>query len=291
MGTFGAVELGGTKTLAATGCEIADLEEHLRTDTLDPSATVKTVCDFLGPAEVEAVGVATFGPVELRSEELRYGHITTTPKAAWRDFDLLSAISNELGVPVVLDTDVNGAARGEVRWGALAGARVGVYITVGTGIGGSVIVDGAPLGGISHPELGHLVVTRHPDDDYPGGCPYHGSCLEGMAAGPSIVGRFGVDAADLSESDRGRALELVSHYLGQGLRALVYIVAPDRIVIGGGVSKIDGFHEAAQSRLLDGLAGYPDLPEVGRVGYISPPGLGDLSGLAGGLILAQGAVS
>ena len=286
MGTLGAVELGGTKVLAAAGT-LAELEDHLQINTGEPEPTIDAVCEFLRALGVSSVGVATFGPVELRPGHSRYGQITTTPKIPWQNFDLLDAVASRSGVPVAIDTDVNGAALGEYQWGALAGTGVGVYITVGTGIGGSVIVDGNPAGGISHPEMGHLVVNRHPDDDYPGGCPYHGTCLEGMASGPSIQARFGAEGSDLSGSDLVRALDLVSFYLGQGLRDLVYTVAPDRIVIGGGVSKLDGFHEAVRGQLSEWLAGYPGLEEPDVAGYVSAPALGDLSGLAGGLILAE----
>ena len=287
MGDMGAIELGGTKTLVGAGAEVRDLDDHLSVGSEDPRRTVAAACQYLVAREVEAVGVASFGPVELRVGHPRYGHITKTPKTAWRDFDLLGAISEHLTVPIALDTDVNGSALGEWRWGALSGAGVGAYVTVGTGIGGAILIDGRPAGGISHPEFGHVVVSPHHDDDYPGGCPYHGVCLEGMASGPAIKERFGEGAGVLTGSDLSFALELVAHYLAQGLRDLIYTVAPNRIVIGGGVSKLPGFHEAVAHSMLVQLAGYPGLDEPGSDGYVSAPALGDMSGLAGGLVIAE----
>jgi len=158
---------------------------------------------------------------------------------------------------------------------------------VGTGIGGGLVIDGHPLHGTSHPEMGHTIVMPHPDDPYAGHCPYHGACLEGMASGPAIEDRFGRVATALNHAESEEALRLVAFYLGQGLRNIVYMVAPDRIVIGGGVSHLPGFHSAVSTELAEQLAGYPGLSEHESGDFVVAPKLGDLSGLAGGLILAE----
>lgn len=286
MPNLGAVELGGTKTLVASGRGVADLHEPFRIETSDPATTLDLVCDRLLPADVEAVGVACFGPLELRSERGAFGHIVRTPKPGWSLTDVAGALRGRLGLPLSIDTDVNGAALGEWKWGATSGLESSAYVTVGTGIGGGVLVSGRPLHGAPHPEVGHTVVLPHPEDDHPGSCPYHGRCLEGMASGPAIAARFGRTAEDLPEDLREEALDLVTYYLAQGLRNLVYGVAPERIVVGGGVSKLPGFHQQLGRRLLTELAGYPGVDDHAAADFVVAPGLGDLSGLAGAMVLA-----
>lgn len=161
------------------------------------------------------------------------------------------------------------------------------YLTVGTGIGGGIVVNGSPVHGAPHPEVGHVVVRRHPDDDHAGSCPFHRDCLEGMASGLSIEARYGRRAESLAGAKLEEALGLVSYYVGQGLRNVVYAVAPERVIIGGGVSKLAGFHEAVRESLQEALAGYPGEDSHADAGFVVSPALGDLSGLAGALLLAM----
>jgi fructokinase len=283
---YGAVEIGGTKTDAAVGSSLDTLSTPHRIATTTPEETLGEVAKFLASHDVAAIGVASFGPLDLDSSSPRYGSILATPKAGWTGASVLEVIKSGAGVPVGIDTDVNGAAVGEGRWGAAQGMSDYVYVTVGTGIGAGVVVNGRPISGERHPETGHLVVSRHEGDDYPGKCPYHGDCLEGMSSGPALEARFG-----RSENWAGNdaVLDLVSHYVGQGLRDLVYTLAPERIIVGGGVSRIPFFHERLRTVLSRLLAGYPDDPDLELL--VAKPGLGQLSGLAGGLVLAERAIA
>lgn len=284
MSLYGTVELGGTKTLVAVGSNPQDLSDPVRIPTTEPSITLEAVLDHLSAYQVDAVGVASFGPLELRHGHRDYGSMTNTPKPGWAGCPVYRILDAELDAPVAIDTDVNGAALGEGRWGAARGLDQYVYVTVGTGIGAGSIAWGRPIGGLGHTETGHVVVETHPDDSYEGRCPYHGSCLEGMASGPALEDRFG-KVEDWSDPEG--VLELVVFYLAQGLRSIVYVVAPQRIVVGGGVAHMPGFHAALRKALGESLGGYPGLQEYADADYIVAPGLGDSSGLAGGLVLAK----
>ncbi len=291
MALFGTIEIGGTKTLVGVGTSPDDLDEPRRIETTTPEETLGAAIDQLGDLDLDAVGVASFGPLELRNGHGDYGHITATPKAGWQSTDIHSRLGEELGVPVGLDTDVNGAALGEWRWGAGRGLRQLVYVTVGTGIGGGAVIDGAALHGLAHPEMGHLAIQRLTDDDFPGLCRFHGDCLEGMASGPALAARFGVPAGDLGGVELSAAVTLVTSYLAQGLTAIVRVLAPQRIIVGGGVAKLSGFFESLRADVAGRLASYPGLSEHGDQSFVSPPGLGDRSGLAGGLVLAERAAN
>lgn len=279
--------MGGTKTLVAVGDSVEDLADYVTIPSTTPDETLELVIHHLAPAGVVSVGVASFGPVELRPDHERYGCITSTPKPGWSGTPVVERLASALGVPVGFDTDVNGAALGEGRWGAASDVDDFAYVTVGTGIGGGVVIGGSPVHGAPHPEVGHVVVRRHSDDDHPGSCPFHFDCLEGMAAGPAFAARFGRTTDQLGEAETARALELLAHYLGQGLRNLVYATAPQRIVVGGGLSKIEGFHRAVRTRLVEELAGYPAEASHLEDDFVVAPGLGDLAGLAGALLLAE----
>jgi fructokinase len=228
--------------------------------------------------------VAAFGPLDLAT-----GRMGVTPKTGWSGTDLTGPFRGVLDVPVGLDTDVNGAALGEARWGAGRGLRSIVYVTVGTGIGGGALIDGEPVHGLGHPEMGHISVRRHPDDSSPGVCPFHGDCLEGLASGPAIAARSGTPAEALMGNDLRDAVEIEAFYLGQLVRDLVYLHAPERVIIGGGVTGLPTLLEQVNERLVTELSGYPGLPQHDS-GFVVPPGLGRLSGLAGGLILAERAL-
>lgn len=289
MTLYGAVELGGTKTLVAVGNDEGGLGETLRLETGDrPGRVIDSVVEFLSRHELNSVGIASFGPLELRPGHDQFGSILATPKPGWSNFDLVSAIGDRLEVPVAIDSDVNGAAIAEGRWGASVGLDHHAYITVGTGIGAGIVVGGKVVRGLAHPEFGHITVEKHPDDDFPGRCPFHHTCLEGLAAGPALEARFGAHPSQIGPTDRGQAVMLTAFYVSQAVRTLVYTVAPERVVIGGGVSKLDGFHPAVRGQLEKQLAGYAVLPEHSSDGFVASPGLGDRSGLIGGLALAVG---
>jgi fructokinase len=278
---LGLVELGGTKTLVSSGTTPNDLVEPIRIETTDPGATLGAVIDALAEVEPAAVGIATFGPVELRRELPGYGTLTRTPKPGWEGVPIHGRVQEALDVPVRIETDVNAAALGEGSWGAATGLSDFVYVTVGTGIGGGAVVGGELVAGTGHPEMGHVVVRRAARDDYPGRCPYHGDCLEGLASGPALANRFGP-----AETWGPEALELAVGYLAQGLRAMVYLLAPQTIIVGGGVSRLPGFHQALGEGLLDELAGYPGQGDHDE-GFVLAPGLGEHSALAGCLLVAR----
>jgi fructokinase len=281
--------MGGTKTSCSVGSRPDDLSDVLTFPTTSPSETLGALVDYFGSHHIQALGIASFGPVELRRDHPLYGHIAVTPKEGWSAVDVVGPIRDALEVPIGFDTDVNGAALGEGRWGAGKGLGSFVYVTVGTGIGGGALVDGEPIHGLGHPEMGHISVRRHPDDDYPGSCRLHGDCLEGLASGPAIEGRFGVGGDRLTDDDHDRVIRLEAFYLAQMVRNLIYTLAPETVILGGGVSSIPGLLDAVSDSLGSELGGYPGLAEHGT-GFVVPPGLGALSGLAGGLVLAAGAL-
>ncbi len=289
MTIFGSLEAGGTKFVTAVGTGPDDILDQARFDTTDPGLTLPRVVEFFRRHRgIAAIGVASFGPVELRPDHPAYGHVTTTPKPGWAGADLVGPLAG-LGVPVGLETDVVGAAMGEWRWGAGEGLDNLIYVTVGTGIGGGQVIRGAAVPGLGHSEMGHVAVPRHPADDFAGVCPFHGDCLEGLASGSAIGARWGRPASDLGDRLEP-AVEMEAHYLAAGFRTLVYTMAPHRIILGGGVSKLPGLVEMVGARLVDDLAGYAVHPEH-REGFVTAPGLGDLAGIAGGFVIARRAWS
>jgi fructokinase len=232
---------------------------------------------------IRSLGIASFGPLELRPSHPEFGHITRTPKPGWSGTDLVSPFTGELGVPVAIDTDVNGAALAEVRWGAARGLRNAVYLTVGTGVGGGAVIDGRPIAGLVHPEMGHVSISRLPGDDFEGVCPFHGDCFEGMASGPAIEARWGRPAEEVEDTDR--MVEIEAATIAAGLRQIVYVLAPERVVLGGGVSKLPGLHERVNAALVEQMSDYAVMAGH-RSGFVVPPGLGDDAGVAGALALA-----
>lgn len=287
---FVGVEAGGTKFVVASGTGPEDLSPPVRIPTMDPDrtmrATLAAIVDLIDRRAPSAIGVATFGPVDLRPTSNRYGRLIRTPKPGWDDTDVLGPL-RALDVPIGLDTDVNGAALAEARWGAAVGLDAVVYITVGTGIGGGAIVGGVPLHGLLHPEMGHVFVRRHPDDDFPGRCSFHGDCLEGLASGPALEARWGGAAADLAGDEA--VAELESWYLAQFVADVVLILSPQRIVLGGGVMHLPGLLESVQQRVPELLADYVPAAEITRGAdrYIVAPALGDRAGVLGAIALAE----
>jgi fructokinase len=234
---------------------------------------------------VEAVGIASFGPIDLDERSPTFGFITTTPKPHWAHTDVAGPF-RALGVPVAFDTDVNGAALGEHRWGAARGVDPVVYVTVGTGIGGGALVNGRLLHGLVHPEMGHLRLPHdRAADPFPGACPYHGDCLDGLASGRALRERWGAPADTLPADHPAWPLE--AEYLALGLVAIIAVVSPRRIVLGGGVMQQSALLPRVRGRVVELLAGYVRAREivddVDR--YIVPPALGPRAGLMGALAL------
>jgi fructokinase len=286
---FAAIEAGGTKFVCAIGDAHGALLAEARFPTTTPQETLARVADFLkrSGASLSALGVACFGPVILDRRAPNYGFIGATPKAGWRDVDIVGMLTREFACPVGFDTDVNAAALAERCWGAGRSADPLVYVTVGTGIGGGVLVHGAPLHGLMHPEIGHVRPKRHAlDGDFAGICPFHGDCLEGLASGPAIIARTGCELQQLDASHV--QWQLQADYLGQLCALLVLTVSPQRIILGGGVMSQEGLFPRVRARMLDWLGGYIDRDELllQTDRYVVAPELGARAGVMGALALA-----
>jgi len=290
MNLCGGIEAGGTKFICGVGTSPDDLEVH-SFPTVEPMECVKQAIEFFqekAGARLAALGIASFGPIDLNRGSASYGYVTTTPKTAWRNFDLRGALAKGLAVPLAIETDVNAAALAEAEWGASRDVRDSVYVTVGTGIGGGVIVKGGAIHGILHPEIGHLLVPHDFDKDpFIGSCQFHGDCLEGLASGPALSKRWGRPAEDLPADHP--AWELEAHYLAGAISTLVYTVSPHRIVLGGGVMQRKELFPLIRRkvvRLINGYIAKPQLnEEIDR--YIVPPRLGRYSGVLEGILLAN----
>jgi len=293
---YGAIEAGGTKFVCLLGTGPDQILARARFPTTDPRATLHAVTEFFSARHsttepAQAIGIASFGPVELRKNHPEYGQITRTPKPGWSGVDLAGTVASALSVPVGFDTDVNGAALGEGRWGAARGLTTYAYMTVGTGVGFGVVSDGSVLHGLVHSEAGHVTVNRVAGDEFAGSCPYHGSCLEGMASGPALAARFGKPGTDLTSDERQQAAALVAAYVADGIRNLIYVVAPERVIVGGGVADLPDLLPQLRDRLGQSLGGYPGLPEHEETGFLVPPALGSISGALGAFVLAEQALS
>jgi fructokinase len=287
---FGAVEAGGTKFVVAIGNERGEILAHERFPTTDPGSTLAAASAFLRRGrtfgDLAAIGVGSFGPVELDKSSARYGFITKTPKPGWGGTDIAGTLAREFACPVGFDTDVNAAALAEHRWGAARDVDNLVYLTIGTGIGGGVIVNGTPIHGLMHPEIGHIYPRRHPLDlGFEGVCPFHRDCLEGVASGPAIAARSGASLQQLEATHVQWQIE--ADYLGQLCAQLVMTVSPQRIVMGGGVMTQVRLLPLIRDRMNHWLGGYIDRSEIlaGADRYVVAPELGDRAGVLGALAL------
>ncbi len=282
---LGAIEAGGTKFICAVGTGSGGIIVEIRIDTGAPEETMELAAAFLrrhGNA-LEAIGIASFGPVELNRSAVNYGFITSTPKREWRNFDIVGAIQRRFEVPIGFDTDVNAAALAEHRWGAAQGLRTFLYVTVGTGIGGGAMVEGSILHGRSHPEMGHILIPHDlTADPFRGVCPYHGDCLEGLASGVAIERRWGT-AAPLLPDDHP-AWDLEADYLALGCANWIATLSPERIILGGGVMRPHLFPRL-RDRVTRLLGDYVTAPEL------VPSPLNDRAGVLGALALAQAALN
>lgn len=290
---FGGIEAGGTKFVCAIASGPDRVVDSVRFPTTTPAETFARALDFFREhgLPLAAVGIASFGPVDPDPGSPTFGYITSTPKAGWANTDFAGLIGSELGVPVGFDTDVNGAALAEARWGAAQGLDTVLYLTVGTGIGGGAVVRGRPLHGLVHPEMGHLMLPRAEGDSFAGHCPYHGPCLEGMATGPAIEARWGVPAPLLPRDHPAWAFE--AHYLSMAVVNYIFTLSPQRIVLGGGVMDQRHLFPMIRERVARTLNGYVQHRAILREidAYIVPPGLGDRAGVLGAVALAMDAAN
>lgn len=279
---LGAIEAGGTKFVCAVSNHSLEIQDRVSIPTTTPEETLEKVFSFFDQYELEAMGIGSFGPIDVNKASSTYGYITTTPKTAWQNTDFLGQMKNRYNIPIGWTTDVNAAALGELEKGAAKGKSSCVYLTVGTGIGGGAVVNGEPLEGFGHPEMGHVLVRMHPDDDFEGICPYHKNCLEGLASGPALEKRYGEKAQNLT--NKQNVWEIQAYYLAQALMNYTLILSPERIILGGGVMKQQHLFPLIRKEfntLMNGYVNTPDLDE-----YIVSPGLGDDAGITGSLILA-----
>lgn len=285
---LGALEAGGTKMVCALGDESGNIFERISLPTQTPQTTIPEIVDFFAGKGISALGVCCFGPLCLNKEDPAYGSITTTPKLDWKNTPIRALLKDALGVPVGIDTDVNGAALGEALLGAGKGLDSLVYFTVGTGIGGGFYYEGKLLHGLVHPEMGHMLVRPHADDPAPKGfCPYHNGCVEGMACGKAIGQRWGMPAQEIPEEHIAWTIEV--EYLAQMCVNTVVLFSPKMIVLGGGVMQRRELFPRIHERTREMLNGYISNPAVleNIDRYIVPPGLGANSGAVGGLLLAR----
>jgi fructokinase len=286
---YGGVETGGTWVVCALGTGPDDITAEETFPTAEPEPTLARIAEFFerGPRP-DVIGVGSFGPVDLDPASPTWGHVTSTPKPGWAHTAVAPMLAERLGVPVRFDTDVTTAAMGEQRWGAAAGVDSVCYLTVGTGIGAGLLIEGRPVHGLVHPEVGHLRVPHDRErDPFAGACPSHGDCWEGLAAGGAIGQRWGVDPRELA--DDHPAWELEAEYVALGILAIVFVASPRRVVIGGGVMARPGLLDAVRARLVDLNAGYLETPMLGDAidRYVVAPALGERAGVLGAIALAQ----
>ena len=285
---YGGIEAGGTKFVCALGTGPDDVRALTRFPTRTPDETLAEAIAFFRaqPEPPIAIGIGSFGPVDPNPASATYGYITSTPKAGWLNTDVAGVVRHALSVPVGFDTDVNAAALGEHRWGAAQDVDTFLYLTVGTGIGGGGMVEGRRLHGMLHPEMGHIFIPRAPGDDFEGVCPFHGTCLEGLATGPALAARWGRPGHELPEDHRAWTFE--AHYLALALVNFILTLSPQRIILGGGVMHqahlFPMIREAVQRR----LNGYVQRPQILNAidQYIVAPALGDRAGVLGSMALA-----
>ncbi|MGO2084184.1 ROK family protein [Vagococcus sp.] len=283
---FGAIEAGGTKFVCAVSDENLNIIERVSIATTKPEETMKEVYAFFDRYEVDSIGIGSFGPIDVNPKSATYGSITSTPKLAWAHYPFLDEMKKRYDIAYAFTTDVNAAAYGEIKKGVAFGSNSCIYITVGTGIGAGIVIDSKIIHGFGHPEAGHISVQHHPNDQFDGLCPYHTSCLEGLASGPAIEKRWGKKAQELEKTHQ--AWEIEAYYLAQALVDYTLVVSPDKIVFGGGVMKQSQLYPlifAEFKKLMNEYVATPLLED-----YIVPCGLGDDAGITGCLLLAMDAL-
>lgn len=282
---IGALEAGGTKMVCAIGNENGEILKREVFPTTTPEETMPKMIAFFKNEKIEALGIGNFGPISPNKDSADYGYITSTPKLAWQNFNIVGEFEKALNCPVGFDTDVNAAALGEATYGITKGLKNSIYITIGTGVGVGVMAEGKLLHGMMHPEAGHILLHRHPADTYEGWCPFHKDCLEGLAAGPALEKRWGAKGDTLTE--RAEVWEMESYYIAQACVNYCMILSPERIVLGGGVMKQPALIPLVRQKFTELLAGYIRTKEVEDVeNYIVPASLNDNQGVMGCIGLA-----
>jgi len=290
---FGALEAGGTKMVMAVGDENGKILEQKTIPTTTPEETMPQIVEYFKEKIKEkgmvALGVGAFGPVDVVKHSPTYGYILNTPKLAWKQYNLAGTLEQELKIPIGLDTDVNGSCLGEMTYGCAKGLNTVVYLTIGTGIGAGIAVDGKLLHGMLHPEAGHILIAKNSHDRGNSVCPYHDSCLEGLASGPSIEARWGKKAAELV--DQTVVWELESEYIAKGLVNMILMISPQKIILGGGVMHQEQLFPKIREKVTAYLNEYYQTKELADMeNYIVPPSLNDNQGIMGAIRLAQLAV-
>ncbi len=282
---IGAIEAGGTKFICGFGNEQGIIEDRISFATEEPERTLEQVIAYFEHNKVDSIGIGTFGPIDIDPSSPSYGYVTTTPKPGWANYPFLTTLKQVFDVPFGWDTDVNAAALGEAIWGAAKGLDSCLYYTIGTGVGVGVFSEGKLVHGIVHPEGGHILTRRHPEDRFTGTCPYHGDCLEGMAAGPAIEKRWNAKGSDIPADHPAWAME--AFYIGQAVAASILMLSPKKIILGGGVMHQKQLFPLVRAEVQNNLNGYINVKAVldNIDDYIVPPGLGDNSGLCGALAL------
>lgn len=281
---FGALEAGGTKMVCAVGTEDGKLLDQISIPTENPETTMPRLFGYFRDKGIAALGIGCFGPVDLDQRSKTYGHILMTPKLAWRGYGIWEYFRKQLQVPVGFDTDVNGSMLGESTWGCAKGLDTAVYITVGTGVGVGVLAGGRLLHGMQHPEGGHILIPPRADDSYPGKCPSHGHCLEGLASGPAIEERWGARGEGLA--DRKEVWELEAHYLAYAITNYILVLSPQRVILGGGVMHQKQLLPMVRTKVREMLGGYLQTRELKDMNsYLVCPSLEDKQGVLGALKL------
>ncbi|SER68226.1 fructokinase [Butyrivibrio fibrisolvens] len=285
---YGGIEAGGTKMICVIGDENGKILDRMQIPTKTPEETMPIMIDYFKGKDIKALGIACFGPIDLNRDSKTYGYITSTPKLAWKNYDIVGAFKKELGVPIGFDTDVNGSLLGEITWGCAKGLTDALYLTIGTGVGGGVMAGGKLLHGMLHPELGHIKMAVADGDTYKGKCPYHGTCFEGMAAGPAIEDRWGKKAVELTDDDK--VWDLESTYIAQALCTYILTLSPQIIILGGGVMHQEQLFPLIRKKVLEQLNGYIVTKELKDIdNYIVPASLNDDQGIMGSIKLAMDA--
>jgi fructokinase len=285
---FGGIEAGGTKFACAIGAGPDDIRAQTRFPTTTPEATLRQAIEFFREHPLAGIGVAAFGPLDLHPSSPSYGYITATPKPGWSNTDIVGSLRQALNVPVSIDTDVNVAAFGEWRWGAAQGLDTFIYLTIGTGVGGGGLVNGRFMHGLVHPEMGHIRLPHDwAADPFPGICPFHGDCLEGLASGPALEKRWAARAESFAAEHPAWKQE--AHYLALALANFVCTLSPQRIILGGGVMEQPQLFPLIRDELKTLLNSYVQAPQIleNVETYIVPPGLGARAGILGAIALAE----
>jgi fructokinase len=296
MTLFAGIEAGGTKFICAIGDANGKIHNRISIPTTSPAVTMKAVIEYFQSqnqtSPFAAIGIATFGPIDLDPKSKHYGYITTPPKPGWANYDIYGTLKKAFNLPLGFDTDVNGAAMGEYRFGAAQGLDTFVYVTVGTGIGAGGMISGKLMHGLIHPEMGHIFVPHDMQrDNFKGVCPFHGDCLEGLATGPAIQKRWGLsEAQELPIDHPGWDLE--AEYLAAAFANYALILSPQKIIAGGGVMQQKHLFPKIRSRVQKMLNGYIKHEKIlSKIDeYIVPPGLGNDAGICGAIALAESAV-